>query len=405
MSEVPGVPRMRPVPGRSRSMLASAVGLGMGAAAAGLTAAAGVAAERLSRDRRTAKDLDASLAYPRFHESPDREVEVEATDGVMLHVEIDEPRGEAPTGERVPTVVFSHGYCLQLASWVMQRRALREAGYRVVLWDQRGHGRSGMGGPDSISIEQLGDDLARVIAEVAPEGPLVLVGHSMGGMTMMALALEHEELVTERVIGAAFVATSPGDLSGVSYGLGRLGGQVVRRLLPLTSSRLAKRQEVVDLGLRYGRDLVDFFVDKGSFGSPVPLSVAQLTTDMIFGTRMEVIAAFFPLFDEHDKHDALAAYDGVDCLVISGTADRLTPPDHSEQIVRLLPGAEHVVVEDAGHVIMVEHPEILNSYLLDLLERVGRAERGAGLRTRTRVRDLSRRTTRYRRGNTHGNRR
>lgn len=53
--------------------------------------------------------------------------------------------------------------------------------------------------------------------------------------------------------------------------------------------------------------------------------------------------------------------------------DRLTPPEHSDDIVRHLPGAEHVLVADAGHVIMVEHPDLLNEQLLALAQRATRA--------------------------------
>ena len=74
-------------------------------------------------------------------------------------------------------------------------------------------------------IDQLGRDLARVIAEAAPEGPLVLVGHSMGGMTMMSLAVDHHALIRERVVAAAFIATSPGSLDEVSWGLGNVARQ------------------------------------------------------------------------------------------------------------------------------------------------------------------------------------
>ncbi|MDO5627510.1 MAG: alpha/beta hydrolase [Mobilicoccus sp.] len=367
-----GVPVLK---GPAASLGRPALGVGLGLVAAGMTAAAGVAADRLSRDRRTAVALDATVEDTRYRETPDEEFRLVMSDGVEVHVEIDEPRAE-PEGDpaTVPTVVLTHGYCLNLTAWVFQRRALREAGYRVVLWDQRGHGRSGMGEADSLSIEQLGDDLLQVVEETAPTGPVVLVGHSMGGMAMMALGRDHEDFVRDRVVGAAFVATSPGDLSGVSYGFGRLGGRIIRGLMPLTGV-LAARQDLIDLGVRQGRDLVDFVVDIGSFGSPVPLSIAQLTTDMIFGTRLEVMSKFFPIFELHDKRDALGAYDGVETLVISGTADRLTPPEHSAEIVRLVPGAEQVVVQDAGHVIMLEHAQVLDEHLLDL---IARARRGAG---------------------------
>lgn len=361
----------------------SLTGLGLGLAAAGITAAAGIAADRLSRDRRVALALDeeqGTSLRTAYDEVPDRELTVIASDGVRLHVEVDEPRGVAPAreGDRIlaepPTIVFSHGYCLSLRCWVFQRRALRAAGYRIVLWDQRGHGKSGTGETDSYHIDQLGRDLKAVIDEVAPSGPMVLVGHSMGGMTMMSLGLDFEELVRERVVGAAFVSTSTGGLSTVSYGLGAAAGKAVHVFGPAAAGRLARLQGVVDGTVKAGKDVMNFIVDWGSFGSPVPMSIADLTTDMIFSTRMEVISAFMPHFDKHDKREALDSFSGIETLVVNGTVDKLTPPSHSDEIVRLLPGSEHIVIEDGGHVIMLEHPEVLNEQLLALVARGRRAQ-------------------------------
>lgn len=346
-------------------------GIGLGLAAGALTAAAGVAADRLSRGRRTAVALDEAREERDrlYREIPDEERVVIASDGVPLHVEVDEARGEVPEGVVRPTVVFSHGYCLSNQCWVFQRRAVREAGYRVVLWDQRGHGRSGVAERDSYDIDQLGEDLLMVLQETVPEGPVVLIGHSMGGMTIMALGLVDEEYVRSRVVGAAFIATSPARLSEMSFGIARPIGRLIARVAPTAASQLRNRQGLVDGSVRAGRDVVDFFVDWGSFASPVPLSIAQLTTDMIVGTRMDTISAFMPRFNTHDKREALAAYRGVETLVLNGVMDRLTPPDHSDEIVRLVPGAEHVVVAEAGHIIMLEHPALVSEQILALIER------------------------------------
>ncbi len=348
-------------------------GLSMGLAAAGLTAAAGAAADRLSRDRRTAVAMDRSTdtSVARYTEKADEEHVVYASDGVALHVEVDHPRRQHD-GIR-PTIVMTHGFCLHLTCWVFQRRALREAGYRVVLWDLRGHGRSGTAERDSYHVDQLGSDLGRVIEEIVPEGPIILVGHSMGGMTMMALALEYPDLVRDRVIGAAFVATSSSRIAEIQIGVGSLG-RLVYGVSPTATGIVAQRQGLVDGAVRASRDVVEFLVDRGSFGSPVPLSIAQLTTDMIFSTRMNVISAFIPHFGKNDKRAALATYDGIETLVLVGTADRLTPPSHSEELVRHLPGAEYVVVNDGGHVIMLEHPEVVCEQILQM---IGRAERAA----------------------------
>ena len=369
--------------GSSTAGPAGIAGVGWGIAAGALTAAAGIAADRLNRGRRTAVALDAGRDERdrMYVETPDVELVVVASDGVPLHVEIDHPRGpsraqegvpEEEAGSPRPTVVFCHGYCMSTMCWVFQRRALREAGYRVVVWDQRGHGRSGVGERDSYDIDQLGEDLLMVLQEAVPEGPVVLVGHSMGGMTMMALGLVDEEFVRERVIGAAFVATSTGKLSEMTLGLTRPVGRLIARMAPTAASTLSSRQGLVDGGVKVGRDIIDFFVDWGSFGSPVPLSIAQLTTDMIVGTRMDTISAFMPRFSTHDKREALAAYRRVETLVLNGEMDRLTPPSHSDEIIRLVPGAEHVVVAQAGHIIMLEHPDLVNEQLVSLIERARR---------------------------------
>ena len=311
-----------------------------------------------------------------YEDEASEEVVVLANDGVPLHVEIDQPVGPQPettNGAAAPTVLFSHGYTLSLRSWVFQRRALKEAGYRVVLWDQRGHGRSGAGSKESYEIDQLGLDLYAVISAVAPRGPLILVGHSMGGMTQMSLAAHHPTLIRDRVIGVAFVATSPGGISAVYWGLGKLLGKAVHRLGPFAVGQLAGRQGLVNSVLKAGREVEEYFVDLYSFASPVPLSVVRLTADMIFKTRMEVISDFMETFDKHDKREALEQYIGVETLVLNGVQDMLTPPAHSEEIVRLIPGAEHVLVNDAGHLVMLEHGDVVSEQLMLLIRRAERA--------------------------------
>ena len=355
---------------RSRTL----TGIGIGLAAAGTTAAAGIVADRLARALKTAKALDSVDTY---EEEATTQILVLANDGVPLHVEIDEPKGPpagTTNGAAAPTVVFCHGYTLSLRSWVFQRRALKAAGYRVVLWDARGHGLSGAGSKESYQIDQLGHDLYAVIKAVAPRGPLVLVGHSMGGMTLMALAAHHPQLIKNRVIGVAFVATSPGGISAVSWGLGKVLGKAVHRLGPLAVGQLAGRQGLVNSVLKAGREVEEYFVDLYSFASPVPLSIVRLTADMIFKTRIEVISDFMETFEKHDKREALEQFIGVETLVINGIQDMLTPPEHSEEIARLIPGAEHVLVNDAGHIIMLEHGDVVSEQILAM---IGRAEHAA----------------------------
>ncbi|GAB3449815.1 alpha/beta hydrolase [Phycicoccus ginsengisoli] len=360
------------------------VGLGVGLAAAGVATAAGVAARQV-RGERQARYAVLSPQGTYTH-TADREMQILADDGVGLHVEVDDGNPAAATPDK-PTVVFSHGYTLSLRSWVLQRRALVKAGYRVVLWDQRSHGRSGLAPAESCTIDQLGRDLHRVVEETVPEGPLVLIGHSMGGMTVMSMAEQFPEVVRERVVAAAFVATSAGGENMLTLGFGQFVGRVLGRLGPRLLARLGTRQGLVDTARRVGREVEDLVVERYSFASPVSPETVRYTADMIMGTPLQVMADFLPSIDVHDKRKALAQFHGIETLVLNGAEDLLTPPAHSEAIVRLVPGAEHVVVEEAGHIIMLEHPEVLNEQLLALIERGMRAAReGVHVERKPRVR-------------------
>lgn len=358
--------------------------LGIAAAAAGIAAgvAAGVMADRAGKHRAAM----AALETPTLLEiTPDEEHIVLTDDGVALHVEIDLPRaGDAARAaagttrddlpDTLPTVILTHGYCLSLKCWVYQRRALRDAGYRVISWDQRGHGRSGRGGADSYVIDRIGADLRAVIRDHAPEGDLVLVGHSMGGMTIMALGEHFPDLIRERVIGVAFVGTSPGGLDLANGGkVATMGRELLEALGPRILRPLSERPAVFSQLRRAARDIESFLVEQNSFASPVPRSVVRYTADILLSTPLDVVNDYLKTFDGFDKRPALGEFSESLVLVFNGKQDILTPPAHSELIVEAIPGAEHIVVNDAGHVIMLEHPELLNAHLIELADQAVRA--------------------------------
>ena len=83
---------------------------------------------------------------------------------------------------------------------------------------------------------------------------------------------------------------------------------------------------------------------------------------------------FAPTFGAYDKTAALAHFAGAEILVFNGTRDVLTPPEHSRSIVDALPGAQHILIRDGGHVIMLEHPDLLNEQIITMLERADLAQ-------------------------------
>ena len=373
---------------------AGIAGAAIGVIAAG--AAAGVAVERMTVGRGMRKKarlaLDATGPYGALRGVAGKAV---ADDGTALHYEVDEvetegaaaaPGGAAATGSRrrrlfgrkspAPvTVVFSHGYCLGQDSWHFQRAALRGL-VRTVHWDQRSHGRSERGRAQAegvpVSVDQLGRDLKAVIDAAAPEGPLVLVGHSMGGMTMMALADQYPALIRDRVAAVAFVGTSSGKLGEVSFGLPVAGVNAVRRVLPGVLKALGSQTELVERGRRATADLFASLIKRYSFGSrDVDPAVARFAERLIEATPIDVVAEFYPAFTEHDKSGALPAFREIPVLILAGDKDLVTPSSHSEAIADVLPDAELVIVPDAGHLVMLEHPEAVNDRIADLLVRIG----------------------------------
>ncbi|MFI6963711.1 alpha/beta fold hydrolase [Streptomyces sp. NPDC050255] len=375
---------------------AGIAGAAIGVIAAG--AAAGVAVERLTVGRgmrkRARLALDATGPYGSLRGLPGRAT---ADDGTELYYEIDEvdpgsgkgtggtppgsaagPRRRRLFGHKAPapvTVVFSHGYCLSQDSWHFQRAALRGL-VRTVHWDQRSHGRSERGRAQAqgapLRFDQLGRDLKAVIDAAAPEGPLVLVGHSMGGMTIMEFADQYPALMRDRVAAVAFVGTSSGKLGEVSFGLPVAGVNAVRRVLPGVLKALGSQAELVERGRRATADLFAGLIKRYSFGSrDVDPAVERFAERLIESTPIDVVAEFYPAFIAHDKSKALPLFRDLPVLILAGDKDLVTPSSHSEAIADRLPDAELVIVPDAGHLVMLEHPETVTDRLADLLVRAG----------------------------------
>ncbi|MGB6163527.1 MAG: alpha/beta hydrolase [Pseudonocardiaceae bacterium] len=305
---------------------------------------------------------------------PDREYRVVADDGVELSVEELDP---ADGGVPELTAVLVHGYTLDRRSWLFQRDGLAHSTaprIRQVLYDHRSHGRSGRSPRRACTIEQLGRDLAAVIRATAPEegteGRVVLIGHSLGGMTIMALAEHNPELFVEQICGVAFLNTSAGDI-----GRSGLPKPILSRRNPLMPvlallSRWGPSARAVERGRDICGSLLRRLTRKLTFGDEaVNPALVELMHLMIRATSFEVMTDFLATFGTHNRYAALAGLRYAKALVLGSDADRLIQYEHSEAIATLLPDVELVRVPGSGHMTMLEAPKIVNKHLLDLLSR------------------------------------
>ncbi|WP_026314088.1 alpha/beta fold hydrolase [Actinomadura flavalba] len=350
----------------SRRRKAGIAGIVAGVGAAGVGAAMGVRHLAVGRVRmRPDPEADEPFGLLSGETVP-----VTADDGLPLHVEVEGP------GDAALAVVFCHGYCLTQHTWHYQRRDLRAAAesgdLRLVFWDQRSHGRSGRSDPLSATIDQTGADLEKVLSAAVPAGmPVLLVGHSMGGMSIMALADRRPELFGDRVVGAILVNTSSGDLREMTLGLPLAVAKMLRPLTPGTLRGLGRRAALVERARAVGGDLAFVITRRMAFADPqISPSVVDFLERMIRATPIDVIAEFYPSLTGHDKLAALNALARVPTVVLVAEADRFTPAEHGRALAKALPGTDLVELADAGHILPLERPADVTDAVRRLITRL-----------------------------------
>jgi len=324
------------------------------------------------------------MADPRFHT-------VIAFDGAELHVEEDGAAG-APV-----TLVLAHGWTLSLRAWRAQAAALAEAGdVRILRYDQRGHGASTQGGawPSGVSgagaerfgpgpsVDQLGRDLAAVLDQLVPTGPVVLAGHSMGGMTVMALADQRPELFATggRVAGVLLTNTSSGGLSRLTLGFPEVVAKPVRNSIVRTLRKIAAKPgkaDAVRAKQSTGSRLAVAQTRWLLFGRKAPRAAIVECNEIIKTCPSATLAGFFPALMTHDKRDALKNLGGTEVEVLASARDRLTPVGHSRRMAEAIPGARLTVVPGTGHMLPMERPQVATALLTRLVAAARAREESA----------------------------
>lgn len=281
---------------------------------------------------------------------------VTAADGTRLHAEVVGP-------EDAPTIVLGHGYTNTQSTWHYQRRDLAGE-FRVVTYDQRGHGASDEAASGDYSMAALAGDLAAVITACAPPGEHVVVaGHSMGAMAALALAEEHGELLGARIAGLALVSTSGSDIIAgiVGAGVAALPG-LVDTVLP----RLA------GAGGRFADRPSDFtylLIRTLSLCPQASPAHVAFTEDMSLSCPAAVRAALVPAFTSLDLTDTARAV-GVPALVLYGDCDRLTPPPAVRRLAETLSDARLVELPGVGHMAPLEAHEAVTAHLRAFARRL-----------------------------------
>ena len=280
---------------------------------------------------------------------------VAARDGVRLAVEA---HGAGPP------VLFSCGYCTTRENFRPQVAPLVDAGFRVLLWDYRGHGESDAPeDADAYSMASVLDDLARVLDWGASAGaPAVLAGFSFGGLASLHFALREPA----RVRALALLDTGPGFKNADAQARWQAQTEKTAAMLEQRGfdGFLASRGADTAVGRR--RELPAARAAAAAIARQRVHGVAQ------FGRRISALAP--------SCIDELAGI-GAPALVLVGAEDTAFLRA-AEVLAARLPRARHVVIPDAGHVTTLEQPDAVNQALIDFL-RAPAVEKGAGLESST----------------------
>lgn len=316
----------------------SVIGLAVVAAAA---AAAYAAEKAVMRRVRSGDDPDATddFAIPAGtrHTLPSHD------GGTINTIEI----GEGPT------IVLSHGVTLSVRTWVKQLEFLPKRGFRTIAFDHRGHGDSDVGA-SGHAIENLAEDV-RSVVEGLDLRDAVLVGHSMGGIAVQAFMVMHPEIAAERVAGIVLLSTiARTPMSGHE----RLGQFIA-----------AAADRGPDPGGLMARKDLGYLLARVGFGREAQPAHIELTRRMIMDcpveTRREATRALMEL-DLVDRLDRIT----VPTLIISGTADLVTPPAESRRIHARIPHARLESVEGGGHMLMFERTALIDDLITDFARQV-----------------------------------
>ncbi|BBZ10329.1 alpha/beta hydrolase [Mycobacterium branderi] len=333
------------------------------AGAAGLSAVGTIAAVSVARQVTRRAVVDDPYVNENFEAiDGDRSYVVTTPDGVPLAV-----REVGPVDAPL-TVVFAHGFCLRMGAFHFQRMRLCDQWgprVRMIFYDQRGHGRSGEAPPETYTIAQLGKDLETVLQVIAPRGPIVLVGHSMGGMTVLSHARQYPQHYGSRIVGAALISSAA---EGVAKS--PLGEILQNPALDAIRFTARSAPKLVHRGRHVARSLIGPILRAASYGDfNVSPSVVAFSQKMMHGTPVATMVEFLHALETHDETAALSTLARIPTLIVCGDHDLLTPDEYSRRMASALPNCELIIVGRAGHLVLLGKPDPINEGLVRLVKR------------------------------------
>lgn len=263
---------------------------------------------------------------------------VSSPDGAQLHT--------VSLGSGGRTVLLAHGYGSNAASWNLVAPAMAARGFRVIAFDQRGHGRSTIGS-SGVGTEPMASDYGSIL-EAYDAGDAIVVGHSMGGFLAIAFLVE-STAGAERVGAFLAMATFAGDVNRDNL--------QNRMQIPLIQTGvLLQLLRVGAIGRAFTRTLV---------GDDFRPAMATAFVDAFLGQPHRPLVPILRAFVHEDRYGELGQLD-LPCSIVVGSEDATTPPFHTADLHAGIGGSRLVTLDGKGHLLNWEAPEAIVDEVVQL---------------------------------------
>lgn len=265
-----------------------------------------------------------------------------------------------------PEFLLIHGLGLTHRVWRFQQEALAQQA-RVVAIDLRGHGDSPVAPQAQSMYEGMGRDVAAVVEQLDMRNAFVC-GHSIGGMSMLQFAVDHPEVVAERVSGLIALSTTATGRNFLTTRAPVLARQIAKAVDHTVEPDLVRKI----VALRSGKITdteIGFMAFREMFGENAEENAVEFSREMTASLSPAGMDQALKAMFGYKVTDELRDLD-VETLVLHGKRDRLLPPSEGELLAATLPRADFVPVDGAGHMLMYEETKLVTSLLREFASEV-----------------------------------
>lgn len=268
-----------------------------------------------------------------------------------------------PDDADAPTVLYVHGFNISADEFYMQVEGLRPLGVRQVLVDLRGHGETGKCDPAVLTIDDAANDVACVLRARNVRGPVVVVGHSLGGPVSLSLMRRHPDEFNWAGSVQISSAVEPFTVQGMPQVLAGPIGRFLECVVGHWPHFAEGMRRVIT-------DSLAPILALGFYFRPMEYNIVQFHAAMIQETPLATYAGYFEDLLHHSELKSADVLSTMPGYILVGDKDYVTPVSQSHKLWSIWPRAFVQVLPDSGHMPPLDAPGAVTAAIARVLDEV-----------------------------------